>query len=83
MSSYRRVMLCLVAALLVTLVVQDASASKLKKLAKYGLIGAALAPRIIPIPIAVGHHHGHHYQHAHYDHGWQAAGWQGGHGGWW
>ncbi|EEC02362.1 secreted protein, putative [Ixodes scapularis] len=80
MSPSRRVMLCLVAALLTALMVQEASAGKLKKLAKYGLIGAALAPRIIPIPIAVGHHHAH-VQHAHYDHGWQ--GWQGGHGGWW
>lgn len=54
MSPSRRVMLCLVAALLAALMVQEASAGKLKKLAKYGLIGAALAPRIIPIPIAVG-----------------------------
>ncbi|KAK8775891.1 uncharacterized protein LOC144097079 [Amblyomma americanum] len=74
--------LCL--ALVVALVTQEAQASKLKKLAKYGLIGAALAPRIIPIPIPIGHHS--HYEHAHYDH----HGWHAGlhapvhhHGGWW
>ncbi|XP_037578165.1 uncharacterized protein LOC119461057 [Dermacentor silvarum] len=69
-------LLCLT--LVVALVTQEAQASKLKKVAKYALIGAALAPRIVPIPIPIGHHA--HYE-PHYDHGWH-AGLQGGHG-WW
>lgn len=45
-------LLCLT--LVVALVTQEAQASKLKKVAKYALIGAALAPRIVPIPIPIG-----------------------------
>ncbi|KAL1435866.1 hypothetical protein MTO96_010639 [Rhipicephalus appendiculatus] len=69
--------LCLT--LVVALVTQEAQASKLKKVAKYALIGAALAPRVVPIPIPIGHHA--HYE-PHYDHGWH-AGLHGHHGGWW
>ncbi|XP_049273110.1 uncharacterized protein LOC125759038 [Rhipicephalus sanguineus] len=68
--------LCLT--LVVALVTQEAQASKLKKVAKYALIGAALAPRVVPIPIPIGHHA--HYE-PHYDHGWH-AGLHGSHG-WW
>lgn len=45
-------LLCL--ALVAALMTQEAEASKLKKVAKYALIGAALAPRIVPIPIPIG-----------------------------
>lgn len=45
-------LLCL--ALIAALMTQEAEASKLKKVAKYALIGAALAPRIVPIPIPIG-----------------------------
>ncbi|XP_077541541.1 uncharacterized protein LOC144153723 isoform X2 [Haemaphysalis longicornis] len=69
-------LLCL--ALVAALMTQEAEASKLKKVAKYALIGAALAPRIVPIPIPIGHHQ--HYEHSNY--GWH-AGHQGGHHGWW
>ncbi|KAL3204603.1 hypothetical protein MRX96_011596 [Rhipicephalus microplus] len=75
-SEWTLTFLCLT--LVVALVTQEAQASKLKKVAKYALIGAALAPRVVPIPIPVGHHA--HYE-PHYDHGWH-AGLHGSHG-WW
>ncbi|XP_022653053.1 uncharacterized protein LOC111269061 [Varroa jacobsoni] len=50
---------------------------RLKKLAKAALLGAAIAPRFVPIPIP---HHVHKKEH----HGWNNHGWDQGwdHGGW-
>uniref|UniRef100_A0A6G5A5J6 Putative conserved secreted protein n=1 Tax=Rhipicephalus microplus TaxID=6941 RepID=A0A6G5A5J6_RHIMP len=75
-------------ALVLVLGTQEAHATKLKKLAKIAIIGAALGPRVIPVPVAYGHH-AHHTHHAHYAapapiplHGWH-GGWHGGwHAGW-
>ncbi|OQR75651.1 hypothetical protein BIW11_08282, partial [Tropilaelaps mercedesae] len=60
-----------------------AEARKLKKLAKAALLGAAIAPRFVPIPIP--HHvypkpqHGWDHDHSHgwdhgYPHGWDSYG---------
>ncbi|XP_003747564.1 zinc transporter zipt-7.2 [Galendromus occidentalis] len=68
MAPLRRVVL--VAVLVTVLVLHTVDAGfKLKKLAKAALLGAAIAPRFVPIPIPHHvhghHHHGHHHKEHH------------------